>query len=645
MKKLLLISSFAVLTLSTANAQTVFQLPNSDFESDSIQAYKDDKFSFFEPQYWHGYATIDGTIGQMGRSGEKLNMSTDVRPDSKGKQSVVIKCTSIMGIKANGVMTTGRIYANSVTATDADQNYNYSEPGKKDDSHENANSSFSQPFQGHPDAMRVWVKFDAAEETQKSDYKYASCNAVITTGARYQDPEGTTDFSAVRVARAYDDKIAKYGEWQQLEMPFDYTFGENDDPQYILISFTTNAQPGAGTADDKLYIDDIEMVYNHGLSSIKVADKEIFEAGKTEFDCSDVVFDGFNLDWTKDGKGAKSEMDFNRKTGVATITVKAEDFEVSNNSTTYTVQFKTEESEERTYTEKLDIKVNDVPVDPIDAKIIVNEYKDGSCDLSLPNFSITLNGQPMPIGTINLTYLSLNSEGGVKKFSDKRDIKIVPGDDPSVPWTGPSLGNIPLQIDGKMNDTRLYCTLNIELAGIKVNVTVGEESAVPTKETKTYKEKITDGDTEYEGLTEFVLTDNEDGTVDMLIKDLSVNVMGVMLPVGDVNIPGIEAKKEDGVTNLYTKQTVHLPAMDIEIEINGRANDEHIYFVMSIPLYVKNIVVGSEENVPTGIENIFDEDKACEIFDVQGRKVSDAQSGNIYIFRQSNGNAKIRIMK
>ena len=481
MKKFLLLSSFVVMTFLTANAQTFFQLPNSNFESYSIQAFKNDKFTFYEPQYWHGYATIDGTIGQMGRSGEKLNFSEDVRPGSTGKQSVVIKCTSVMGIKANGVMTTGRIYANSITATDADKNYNYSEPDYVDDSNENTNSSFSQPFHGHPDAMRVWVKFNAAEATQNSEYKYASCNAVITNKARYQDPEGSTDFSAARVARAYDNKIAKYGEWQQLVMPFDYTVGTSDDAQYILVSFTTNAQPGAGTADDKLFIDDIEMVYNHELTSLTVNDKEIFEAGKTSFDCQDVAFADAKLDWETNAYAATVTTCYERKSGIATITVEAEDFEKSGNATTYVVQFKKEESVEKTYTETLAIEVSGEDVEPVDASIIVTEYNDNTCDFTLPNFFITMSGQQVAVGTINLPNLSVKKEGEVNTIADKRDIQIVAGDTPDVPmWLGPQLGNIPLQIEGKMNETHMYCILNIDMGVMQVNVTVGKEEHVPT---------------------------------------------------------------------------------------------------------------------------------------------------------------------
>ena len=124
MKKTLLLTSFVALSL-TAGAQKVYQLPNSDFEGDFIQAYKKSKTVYTEPQYWHGYATIEGELGSFGRSGEKLTAVTNEhRPDSKGTRCVVLKTTSVFGTKANGVMTTGRIYANSTTASDADKNYN-----------------------------------------------------------------------------------------------------------------------------------------------------------------------------------------------------------------------------------------------------------------------------------------------------------------------------------------------------------------------------------------------------------------------------------------------------------------------------------------------------------------------------------------
>ena len=136
MVKRLLLLSLAAFALG---AQAQYQIPNSTFEGDFIQAYYKKPLigsatTYYEPEGWHGYATIEGTLGSSGRTGEKLISTSDVRstvldPTSTSTKSVCVKATSIIGIVANGVMTTGRIYANSMTATDGANNYNYSRIG------------------------------------------------------------------------------------------------------------------------------------------------------------------------------------------------------------------------------------------------------------------------------------------------------------------------------------------------------------------------------------------------------------------------------------------------------------------------------------------------------------------------------------
>ena len=41
------------------------------------------------------------------------------------------------------------------------------------------------------------------------------------------------------------------------------------------MTISTNATPGKGSADDKLYVDDVELVYSAQLSSIKIDGQEI----------------------------------------------------------------------------------------------------------------------------------------------------------------------------------------------------------------------------------------------------------------------------------------------------------------------------------------------------------------------------------
>ena len=98
-------------------------------------------------------------------------------------------------------------------------------------------------------------------------------NTVITTNARYQDPEAT-DYSTVKIATATINysATATLG-WQRLSVPFSYT-GIAGEPAYILTTFSTNQIPGGGSAtkdaSDSVYIDDVELIYNNTLNSFSI---------------------------------------------------------------------------------------------------------------------------------------------------------------------------------------------------------------------------------------------------------------------------------------------------------------------------------------------------------------------------------------
>ena len=208
-----------------------------------------------EPEGWHGYATIDASaLNSSGRDGDKLVSSTAVRSGATGK-CVYVKSTSIMGVVANGVMTNGQIYTHSTTATDGKNNYNFSNPNNTGNSSTyGANNQFFTPFTGRPDYMKVWLKFSPA-----SSGKGNARVSVYThkAGTIMYDPTDNVSDETIIVAHA--EKSIPAGDWTQYTLPFVYS--STSAPGLILATFSTNETPGGGSANDYLYIDDIEMVY------------------------------------------------------------------------------------------------------------------------------------------------------------------------------------------------------------------------------------------------------------------------------------------------------------------------------------------------------------------------------------------------
>ena len=233
-----------------------YALPNGGFEG---------AWTNNEPAGWHSFVSATGPFSGFvkGNTGQFVQ-SDEVRPGSKGAHSAVISSQSVIGgVNANGNCTNGQIYAGSMTAADATGNYNFSAP----------DSAFNTPFHGRPDSIVFWAKYIPGDRNASNAANQARLNAVITTDARYQDPEDDpAKYNDVRLAAGFVNYSATSDlGWQRISVPFVYDPANLDkEPAYILTTFTTNMVPGGGTGTkdqpDKVYLDDAELVYNNRIS-------------------------------------------------------------------------------------------------------------------------------------------------------------------------------------------------------------------------------------------------------------------------------------------------------------------------------------------------------------------------------------------
>ena len=183
----------------------------------------------------------------------------------------------------------------------------------------------------------MWVKFK--QKTHQDAHPYATVSAVITDGtSRYQEPTGDTDYNGIIVGRAEKNTIAETGdEWLRISVPFDYdekyTGGS---PKAILVTISTNADPGQGSDGDELYVDDFELIYNSKLASLSVKGREIsgFDEDVLEYTV-DQVITAADIEAVANGKGASVFVTDVYGDGTEfTVTVVANDLL---NSTTYTI--------------------------------------------------------------------------------------------------------------------------------------------------------------------------------------------------------------------------------------------------------------------------------------------------------------------
>lgn len=320
-----------------------YQIENSGFENFHTATYVDgkNKYTSDEPNAWHsfnsGIATGSASfLTKYALQNGNTSVSDDVRPGSTGTKSVAIKSSIVMGFQpANGTMTTGRLQAGSVTATDA-ANCSFLDMSSTDT--DGNGDPFYTVLNGRPDALSVWVKYKQGQVNEQ--YPYATVSAVITDGTRYQDPEDKAYTNVV--AKAQDKTIESKGfEWQNLVIPFDYTSYASNDAQAkaLLVTISTNAQPGVGSSDaenpDMIIVDDISLVYNSHLASLKVKGTEVegFDKNVLSYDLKgEGAVSVDDIEAVSDGQGAyvTKAVEGTDKGVKVTITVTSNDLKTTN---------------------------------------------------------------------------------------------------------------------------------------------------------------------------------------------------------------------------------------------------------------------------------------------------------------------------
>lgn len=317
MKKIL---SLALLGLAlSANAQN-YQIPNSDFSN-----WASDK----EPgNGWYSFKSAGGSLNWAASSSPAPSKVTD-RLHNSSSYSCKIFSQKVMGVAANGNLTTGKINMGNMKPADA-SNYNYTD----------RSSSNCLLFAGRPDAVEFWAKFTSGGSPNGRG------QFIIHDDVDYHDPEIDSQ-AGNRVGKA-SVLIPASTDWTHYTGEFTYD-KERTSTQYMLASFTTNPTPG-GSAKDYLWIDDVNLIYYHSISDVKYgktalnftktsAESAAYEVYRC--DMSTITYDASQtITYTLKGVAATVDKSYDEQTGLLTITVKGDDYAVNSNSkTVYEVQF------------------------------------------------------------------------------------------------------------------------------------------------------------------------------------------------------------------------------------------------------------------------------------------------------------------
>lgn len=469
------------------NRYTIGQILGSNFDAWHTATYtggvpKKD-YTSDEPDGWHSFMSATGKYSSTVRKNTYTYKSDEVRPGVKGTSlKLTSGIVSAIGINqpANGTITTGRLYANAIKANDT-KNNSTSDPSSSDvDSN---NDPFFSAISSRPDSIAVWVKYNQGtlSESDKAKYPYATISAIINDGTKIQDPKDK-EYTTV-VATAQNKEIAETGnEWKRISVPFSYS-SDNIDPKAILVTISTNAEPGVASSDennpDVLYIDDLELIYNAQLSNVKIKGVEFtFEPNKYYYD--GLTFDGeltdADVEVEKTGKGSYISQTITRspaEKGYATVTVTVTSADLKTvNAYTFKVKEAVAEPT-KDYKGKLAISLNGEPQDPVDATISTIQHEDGTYDIRLNQFSF----DPFLIGDVTIKNLPATEVDGWTVFTADQDAEITNG----AQIAEALHGKVHVKMAAQCKDDDLYAeiTLPVELGDdvMDVYAVFGEKPA------------------------------------------------------------------------------------------------------------------------------------------------------------------------
>ena len=318
-------------------------IQNFDFEKFHTATYtafgKD--YTSEEANHWHSFTSAKAGFGLgTARQQKQSFMSEDVRENSYSTKCLLIKSALPFNVPANGTVTTGRLNAGSAKPSST-SNHAFLDISNTDV--DDNGDPFYALFTAKPDAIEFWTRFKQGQDNLS--YKFASLRAVITDGSYYQDPEDKTYSNIVAVAA--NKTIEGTDVWQKVTANFDYDSykpkeEENKEtkvinPKAILVTISTNAEPGVASKDadnpDYIYIDDLSLIYNANLKSLKLNNTELFEAGKTEYTANaNGVVNLNDIEVESDGNGAYISKTLEEAEGgcKATITITSNDLKTQN---------------------------------------------------------------------------------------------------------------------------------------------------------------------------------------------------------------------------------------------------------------------------------------------------------------------------
>lgn len=236
-------------------------------------------------------------------------------------------------------------------------------------------------------------------------------------GKRTPDSK-TEDFELISSMEQYIEGDIK--EWTQMVYDIKYHSESTPEKVNLIVSssdFFDRAKMGEG---NQLWVDDVDFVYYSTLTGLEVGGVAVqdFAANKYVYDMGAVTSLPESISAVAKSPRANVEVTVDEAAWQVRIVVTNQggmdlDGETSH---TYTLQYEKPETTE--YAGYLNINMAGMPLTyNADATVGIVDYKDGTCDFILHNFTLNMGGLQLPLGDITVPEATMTEDAsGVKTF-------------------------------------------------------------------------------------------------------------------------------------------------------------------------------------------------------------------------------------
>lgn len=206
------------------------QFENGDFES-----WEDAGTVVDEPVDWSSIKTSD--VSSLNSFAPQVwDKSTDAH---SGSFSLYLENKSSFGIVANGIVSNGRIHAD----TDPELGYVFTD---------GSNAQWNTAFTDRPDSLVGWYKYTP------SGADHGKVDVIVHTSSSFNFPGDENGPKEVGRAR-FDMPNSTISSWTRFSVPFHYSSSVS--PEYVLAVLTSGDSTQAVNGS-KAWFDDLLLVYN-----------------------------------------------------------------------------------------------------------------------------------------------------------------------------------------------------------------------------------------------------------------------------------------------------------------------------------------------------------------------------------------------